>query len=126
MERTTWLISQSFLFLIIGVEFYAYVLTRQVVNVFEWLVAWRGEQRHLRRELRKAKNYDEWVRIAKQLDACLGFDDWKENEDDGYFDYLLVRGIVSDTSGWSTRLDIEASSSTDLARSSASNAPLPA
>lgn len=89
-RRSQSLISQSFLFLIIGIEFYAYVVTRQIVNVFEWLVAWRSDKRQLRRDLRKAKTYEEWKRIAKQLDKYLGFDEWKESEDDGYFDYSLV------------------------------------
>ena len=72
-------------------EFSAYVLTRQVVNVLEWLVAWRGHKRQLRRNLRKAETYEQWKAAAKELDAYLGFDEWKEIEEDGYFDYSLVR-----------------------------------
>lgn len=81
---------QSFIFLIISLEFGAYVLTRQVVNVFEWLVAWRGHKRNLRRRLRDAKTYEEWKTAAKELDDYLGFDEWKETEEDSYFDYALV------------------------------------
>lgn len=72
-------------------EFSAYILTRQVVNVLEWLVAWRGHKRQLRRNLRKAETYEQWKAAAKELDAYLGFDEWKEIEEDGYFDYSLVR-----------------------------------
>jgi hypothetical protein len=43
--------------------------------------------------LRRAKTYGEWITIAKELDRYMGFDDWKENEDDGYFDYTLVREL---------------------------------
>ncbi|WVQ79253.1 hypothetical protein IAT38_001349 [Cryptococcus sp. DSM 104549] len=82
-----------FIFFIIYCEFSAYVLTRQVVNLFEWLVAWRGHKAKLRRELRKAKTYDEWVVAAKKLDSYLGFDEWKEVEEDSYFDYILVRRV---------------------------------
>jgi hypothetical protein len=71
-------------------EFSAYILTRQVVNIFEWVFAWRGNKRQLRLQLRKAKTYEEWIKIAKELDQYMGFDDWKENGDDGYFDYTLV------------------------------------
>jgi hypothetical protein len=90
---------QSFLFLIIGLEFYAYVVTRQIVNVFEWLVAWRSDKR-------KAKTYDEWKGIAKQLDAYLGFDEWKESEDDGYFDYSLVSWLSAPPPFSSTRASV--------------------
>lgn len=82
---------QGFLFFIIWLEFSAYVLTRQVVNVSEWLVAWRGHKRQLRRKLRKAETYEQWKATAKELDRYLGFDEWKEIEEDGYFDYALVR-----------------------------------
>jgi len=76
-------------------EFSAYILTRQVVNLFEWVLAWRGHKRQLRLRLRKAKTYEEWIKIAKELDQYMGFDDWKENGDDGYFDYTLVRPSLS-------------------------------
>ncbi|BEJ13872.1 hypothetical protein CspHIS471_0310460 [Cutaneotrichosporon sp. HIS471] len=82
-----------FFFLIIWLEFSAYVLTRQVVNVFEWLFAWRGVKRVLKRQLRKAKSYEEWRKTAKELDDNLGFDDWKETDNDGYFDASLVRRV---------------------------------
>lgn len=75
-------------------EFSAYILTRQVVNIFEWVFAWRGNKRQLRLQLRKAKTYEEWIKIAKELDQYMGFDDWKENGDDGYFDYTLVRHFL--------------------------------
>lgn len=81
---------KGFIFFIIYMEFSAYILTRQVVNILEWVVAWRGHKRQLRRQLRQAKTYEEWIKTAKELDRYMGFDDWKENEDDGYFDYTLV------------------------------------
>jgi hypothetical protein len=64
-----------------------------VVNVFEWLFAWRGVQRVLKRKLRNAKSYEEWRATAKELDDDLGFDDWKETDSDGYFDASLVRRV---------------------------------
>jgi hypothetical protein len=81
----------GFIFLIISLEFGAYVFTRQIVNVFEYLLAWRGRKGTLRVELRRAKTYEEWCVAARKMDAYLGFDEWKEVDDDGYYDYMLVR-----------------------------------
>ncbi|WVQ75039.1 hypothetical protein IAR50_004648 [Cryptococcus sp. DSM 104548] len=82
-----------FIFFIIYLEFSAYVVTRQIVNVFEWLVAWRGHKAKLRKELRKAKTYEEWKVAALKLDEHMGFEDWKETEEDSYFDWTLVRRV---------------------------------
>lgn len=43
--------------------------------------------------MRKAKTYDEWVDTAEKLDKHLGFDDWKDVEEDSYFDWALVRRV---------------------------------
>ena len=81
---------QMIIFFIISLEFGAYVFTRQIVNIFEYLVAWRGYKSSLRQNMRKAKTYEEWVNAAKKMDEYLGFDEWKETEEDSYFDYILV------------------------------------
>lgn len=47
----------------------------------------------MRGELRKAKTYDEWKATAKRMDAELEFDEWKEVEDDGYYDSALVKRV---------------------------------
>ena len=86
---------QGFLFLIITLEFQAYVLTRQVVNLSEWLLAWRGHKATLRKDLREARTYDAWSKAARRLDAYLGFDEWKEVEEDSYFDYVLVSAAAA-------------------------------
>ncbi|WWC73532.1 uncharacterized protein I206_107504 [Kwoniella pini CBS 10737] len=83
----------GFFFTIIYFEFLTYVITRQVVNVFEWLVAWRGPKVRLRREVRNSKTYEEWIAAAKKLDSNLGFDEWKETDEDSYFDYTLVKRV---------------------------------
>ena len=81
---------QGFIFTIIYFEFGAYVLIRQIVNAFEYLVAWRGHKSQLRQGMRKAKTYEEWVEAATKLDEYLGFNEWKEIEEDSYFDHILV------------------------------------
>ena len=82
---------QCIIFTIIYFEFGAYVVIRQIVNAFEWLVAWRGHKQSLRQEMRNAKTYEEWIQAAKKMDKYLGFDEWKNVEEDSYFDYMLVR-----------------------------------
>jgi hypothetical protein len=84
---------QWFIFFIISLEFGAYVATRQIVNVFEYILAYRSRRGRLRGELRKAKTYDEWKAIAKRMDAELEFDEWKEVDDDGYYDSALVKRV---------------------------------
>lgn len=76
-------------------EFGFYFFIRQVVNLFEWLLAWRGHKRVLRAKMRTAKNYSEWRTAARNLDEYLGFDDWKETDQDSYFDAVLVRRVRS-------------------------------
>lgn len=65
------------LLFIIYAEFSCYVLTRQIVNVFEFVVAWTGHKRVLRRKMRRATTWKDWVAAAKEMDAYLGFDAWK-------------------------------------------------
>ncbi|ORX37891.1 acyl transferase/acyl hydrolase/lysophospholipase [Kockovaella imperatae] len=83
----------GFFFTIIWLEFSAYVITRQIVNVFEYSVAWWGHKARLRQEMRKSKTYDEWTASARKLDRYLGFDQWKEADEDPYFDYVLVKRV---------------------------------
>jgi hypothetical protein len=66
-----------FLLFIIYAEFSCYVLTRQVVNVFEYVVAWTGHKRVLRRQMRRAGTWREWVAAAEEMDKYLGFQAWK-------------------------------------------------
>ncbi|EJU06193.1 patatin-domain-containing protein [Dacryopinax primogenitus] len=81
------------LFLIIFAEFYLYVLIRQIVNVFEWVLAWRGRKRLLRRKLRSAKTYEEWKSAATMMDEYLDFNIWKHIDEDPYYDYQLVKKV---------------------------------
>ncbi len=48
------------IFLTIGLEFAAYVLTRQAVNLVELAVGWRGQKGELRKELRRAESWEDW------------------------------------------------------------------
>ena len=56
----------------------------------------RGTREALRRELRSAQTYPEWVSSAKALDEYLGIDSWKESDDFAYYDYVTIRKVVED------------------------------
>ncbi|PVF96499.1 patatin-domain-containing protein [Serendipita vermifera] len=82
-----------FIGIVIFGEFGLYVAIRQIVNTMEWLFAWRGRKYILRQKLRNAKTYEEWKEAALTLDNYLGFDEWKEQDEDPYYDYLLVKKV---------------------------------
>lgn len=83
------------IFLVIYLEFGAYVFTRQIVRGWEFLVSLisRPHQRLLRRRLNSAKSWDEWRDAALEMDAYLGFDSWKAIDEDNKYDYPLVRKV---------------------------------
>jgi hypothetical protein len=76
-------------------EFGLYVFTRQIVNTWEFFVSLisRPRQRLLRRRLRSAKTWEEWRTAALDMDAHLGFDEWKAADEDNKYDYPLVRKV---------------------------------
>ncbi|KAH7343803.1 acyl transferase/acyl hydrolase/lysophospholipase [Rhizoctonia solani] len=81
------------LFLVIFFEFYAYVWIRQCVNALEWLLAWRGKKGKLRANLRQARTYEEWKEAARVMDEYLGFEEWKQDDEDPYYDWTLVKKV---------------------------------
>uniref|UniRef100_A0A8H8CJY3 Patatin-like phospholipase domain-containing protein n=1 Tax=Psilocybe cubensis TaxID=181762 RepID=A0A8H8CJY3_PSICU len=82
-----------FIFLFIAAEFGFYVVIRQMVNTKEWISAWRGQKGRLRKKMRSARNYEEWKSAAVTLDNYLGFDEWKNHDEDQYYDWMLVRKV---------------------------------
>lgn len=82
------------LFLAIGLEFFAYVLTRQIVNVVEWLVAHRGRKGALRRKMRKARTFDEWTERALELDEFMDHEKWKRQDASGMYDWILIKKVL--------------------------------
>ncbi|KAJ7700128.1 acyl transferase/acyl hydrolase/lysophospholipase [Mycena rosella] len=83
----------AFIFLFITAEFGFYVLLRQLVNVKEWISAWRGKKGLLRKKLRAARTYEEWKQAALVLDEYLHFDEWKKEDEDSFYDWKLVRKV---------------------------------
>ncbi|CAO1619153.1 unnamed protein product [Jaminaea pallidilutea] len=83
-----------FIFLTIGLEFFAYVVTRQIVNVVEWSVAHRGRKGVLRRQMRKAQNFDQWRSTAVELDMYMDHEKWKRQDSSGLYDWILVKKVM--------------------------------
>lgn len=71
----------------------AYLLTRFYVWGYEHFVAWRGKREKLRRSLRATSSYKDWVSAAKELDAYLGSQAWKEENEYAYYDSKTVRRV---------------------------------
>ena len=69
-----------------------YLLTRLYIWAYEHVITWRGERERLRQNIRRQTNYADWVNAAKKLDAHLGNEKWKEDDDYAYYDYGTLKG----------------------------------
>lgn len=83
-----------FIFTLILIDFSLYVLVRQIVNLMETIVAWRGYSGLLRNKLRSAQTYPDWKRAALQFDEYRHYDDWKNNDASPFYDWRLVQRLV--------------------------------
>lgn len=50
-------------------------------------------KRKLVRKLKASKTYEEWRNTATELDYALGFQEWKETDEDPKYDYPLIRKV---------------------------------
>lgn len=82
------------IFITIALEFAAYVLIRQIVNIVEYAIAWRGEKGRLRKQLRKAQTGQEWRDVALEIDEFLGYEAWKREDASSLYDWILVKKVV--------------------------------
>ena len=71
----------------------AYLSTRWYIFVYEQFFTWRGQREQLRRKLRRANNYKDWVPAARELDAYLGRKSWREEDDFAYYDSRTVKRV---------------------------------
>lgn len=71
----------------------AYLSTRLYIWVYEHFFTWRGQRETLRRNMRQASNYKDWVAAAKRLDAYLGRQSWREQNDYAYYDSKTVKRV---------------------------------
>ena len=71
----------------------AYLSTRWYIWVYEQFFTWRGRRETLRRNMRKATTYEEWVAAARDLDAFLGRQTWREENEFAYYDSKTVKRV---------------------------------
>jgi hypothetical protein len=71
----------------------AYLATRLYIFLYEHYIAWTGKREKLRRNMRATSSYRDWVPAAKELDAYLGNDQWKEENEYAYYDSKTVRRV---------------------------------
>lgn len=73
--------------------FVTYLLTRFYIYLYEHWVTWRGTRERLRQKLQGARNYEQWVKSAKELDTHLGNDKWKRPDDYAYYESKTIRRV---------------------------------
>ncbi|KAL8277168.1 hypothetical protein RQP46_010416 [Phenoliferia psychrophenolica] len=82
------------IFLVIFLQFVGYICVRQLVNLIEWVSAWRGYRGRLRLALRNASTFEEWRDRALALDNYLRLSDWKRSPPNAYYDSPLIRRVL--------------------------------
>ncbi|KAL7626714.1 hypothetical protein AAE478_003488 [Parahypoxylon ruwenzoriense] len=71
----------------------SYLWTRFYIFLYEHFIAWRGKRERLRRHMRATSSYRDWVRAAKEMDAFLGNQHWKEENEFAYYDFKTVHSV---------------------------------
>ncbi|PWZ01066.1 patatin-domain-containing protein, partial [Testicularia cyperi] len=95
------------IFVVISLEFLAYVLVRQLVNVIEYSIAWRGKKGQLRKRMRGALTYPEWKEAALAQDEFLGYEKWKTTDGSGFYDWILVKKVKASLKAFREKDDVE-------------------
>lgn len=73
----------------------AYALVRVYIFLYEQGVTWRGKRERLRRNISAQTNYQDWLKAAQALDAHLGNEKWKRNDEYAYYDHLTITKVVA-------------------------------
>ncbi|PGH19183.1 hypothetical protein AJ80_04153 [Polytolypa hystricis UAMH7299] len=71
-----------------------YLLTRLYIFIYEHWVTWRGKRQQLRRELRATTTFTQWKKAAKKLDAFLGNDLWRDEDEYAYYNHATVNKVT--------------------------------
>ena len=82
-----------FVFGWLGALSLAYFFTRWYIFAYEHFFTWRGQRETLRRNMRRASNYNDWVAAAKELDSYLGRKAWREENKYAYYDFGTVKRV---------------------------------
>lgn len=71
-----------------------YAVVRVFVAGYENILTWRGKRAKLRKVLRSARTYEQWVAAAKDLDNELGNSAWREDPKFGYYDHATIAKLT--------------------------------
>lgn len=72
----------------------SYLSTRLYIWLYEHFIAWRGTRRKIRKQMLATTNYADWVKVAEEMDAFLGNDKWKEEDEFAYYDHKTIRRVL--------------------------------
>ncbi|KAK5953146.1 hypothetical protein OHC33_005714 [Knufia fluminis] len=78
--------------------FIVYNITRLYIYSYEVIGGWRGRRNNIRHELQRANLYDEWQRAAERLDADLGNEKWKQDDEYSYYNSATVSRVTQQLS----------------------------
>lgn len=78
--------------------FIVYNITRLYIYSYEVIVGWRGRQNNIRHEITRADSYEEWQRAAERLDADLGNEKWKQDDEYSYYNSATVSRVTQQLS----------------------------
>jgi len=85
-------------YLMIFSELLVYIMVRLFILTTEFVFATK-KHRALRKDLMKAKSYNEWLTIAKQLDKSMGRDQWQMQIDDDSckkYNWKFITELITD------------------------------
>lgn len=85
----------------------AYLATRLYIYGYERFVTWRGKRQKLRRNIRGQTDFESWKNAAEELDAHLGNEKWKAEDDYAYYDHNTVRKVKEQLKASRTRAQLE-------------------
>ena len=93
-----------------------YLATRLYIYGYERFVTWRGTRQRLRRNIRGKNDFESWTTAAQELDAHLGNERWKAEDDYAYYDHNTVRKVKEQLKASRTRATLEERGHEDSSR----------
>ena len=85
---------------IVGLQYFTMTIdsVRKITSYALSLLSSKGRKEiALLQLLNKAKSYDEWQRIASELDRLRGFDEWQMIDVSNLYDYRVLKKRITDT-----------------------------
>lgn len=93
-----------------------YLSTRLYIYGYERFVTWRGTRQRLRRNIQEKNDFESWKKGAQELDAHLGNERWKAEDDYAYYDHNTVRKVKEQLKASRTRATLEEQGHEDSSR----------